>query len=155
MIFPDLDVVVVTTGQGWCRLGTLVDLVLASVKSDLAIPADPASAKLLADKIDNVSTEKPTSVGAASKLTATISGRMYRFPPSQVNVKSLSLSLADAQPHYELEFYNGHRFSGPIGLDGLYRTGKPTYLQDLGVSRVYALKGSWRDDSTFVIDRHV
>jgi hypothetical protein len=77
----------------------------------------------------------------------------------------VSLSLADPQPHYELEFYNSppssfllsisfnHRFSGPIGLDGVHRTGKPTSLQGLGVTGVYALKGSWRDDSTFVIDR--
>lgn len=96
---------------------------------------------------------------------ATISGKVYRFPPNEINVKSLSLILVDPQPHYEIEAYardatkSDPRFTGPIGLDGLYRKGELTrhglagWLE--GVPRVNAVKGTWQDDHTFVIDRLV
>ena len=74
-------------------------------------------------------------------------------------MKSLSLILTDPQPHYDLETNgrdtteSGPRFTGPIGLDGLYRKGEPTYLQALAICGVNAVKGTWQDDHTFVIDR--
>jgi CubicO group peptidase (beta-lactamase class C family) len=165
MIFPDLDIVAVTTGRGSFQLGELADFISSSVKSDTALPADAASANLLANKIRDVSTEKPTEVGATPEIAAIISGKMYRFPPNPINVKSLSLILTDPQPHYDMEAYArdttkaGSRFAGPIGLDGLYRKGEPTHhgfgerLE--GVPRVNAVKGIWQHDHTFVIDRLV
>src|SRR5882724_4148865 len=165
MIFPDLDIVAVTTARGSFQLGELADFISSSVKSDTALPADAASANLLANKIRDVSTEKPTEVGATPEIAAIISGKMYRFPPNPINVKSLSLILTDPQPHYDIEAYArdatkaGSRFAGPIGLDGLYRKGEPTHhgfgerLE--GVPRVNAVKGIWQDDHTFVIDRLV
>jgi CubicO group peptidase (beta-lactamase class C family) len=88
MVFPDLDVVAVTTGRDNYPLSKLADYISSSVKSDTALPADAASAKLLADKIVDVSTEKPTEVGPTSKMAAIISGKVYRFPPNEINVKS-------------------------------------------------------------------
>ena len=78
MIFPDLNVVAVTTGRAGWPLGELADYISNSVKSDTALPADEASAKLLADKILDVSTEKPTGVGPTPKMAASISGKVYR-----------------------------------------------------------------------------
>ena len=48
---------------------------------------------------------------------------------------------------------SGPRLTGPIGLDGLYRKGEPTYLQGLGIRAINVVKGTWQDDHTFVIDR--
>jgi hypothetical protein len=51
------------------------------------------------------------------------------------------------------------KFTGPLGLDGLYQKGELTHhgLADRleGVPRVNAVKGAWQDDHTFVIDRLV
>jgi hypothetical protein len=105
MVFPDLDVVAVTTARDNHNFGEFAGFISRSVKSDTALPADAASAKLLADKICDVSTEKPTEVGPDPKLAATISGKIYRFPPNEINVKSLSLILVDPQPHYKIEAY--------------------------------------------------
>jgi hypothetical protein len=58
MIFPDLDVVAVTTGHKGYQLSEFADAVSGSVKSDTAIPADAAGEKLLANKILDVSTDK-------------------------------------------------------------------------------------------------
>ena len=165
IVFPDLDVVAVTTARDSHNFGEFANFIFSSVKSDTALPADAASAKLLADKIRDVSTEKPTEMSPAAKLAAAISGKVYRFPPNEINVKSLSLILIDPQPHYEIEAYargatkSDPRFTGPIGLDGLYRKGELTrhglagWLE--GVPRVNAVKGTWQDDHTFVIDRLV
>jgi hypothetical protein len=48
----------------------LADFISSSVKSDTALPADAASANLLANKICDVSTEKPTEVGATPEIAA-------------------------------------------------------------------------------------
>jgi CubicO group peptidase (beta-lactamase class C family) len=165
IVFPDLDVVMVKTSRRWCRLDRLADLVSGSVKSDTSLPADAASAKLLANKILDVSTEKPTEVGPTSKMAAIVSGKVYRFPPNEINLRSLSLILTGPQPHYDIETYerhttkSGERFSGPIGLDGLYRKGEIVYhgvdTRFEGLPRVNAVKGTWQGDHAFVIDRLV
>jgi hypothetical protein len=164
-----LDVVAVTTGRANFSLNEIADLISRSVKSDTSLTADAASVKLLADKILDVSTEKPTKVGPTSKIAGMISGRAYRFPPNETNVKSLSLILTDPHPHYDIETYvqgktkPGPKFTGPIGLDGLYRKGELTY-QDTsnpffgGSSMVHvvnAVKGTWVEDDSFVVDWRV
>jgi hypothetical protein len=140
----------------------LAGYISSSVKSDTALPPDAASANLLANKILDGSTEKPTGVGGTPGMAAIISGKVYRFPPNAINVQSLSLILTDPQPHYDMQTYgrdttkSGPRFTGPIGLDGLYRKGQLTdYGFDGrigGFPRINAVKGTWQDDHTFVID---
>jgi CubicO group peptidase (beta-lactamase class C family) len=58
MVFSNLDVVAVTTGRENYRLGKLADSISRSVKSDTVLPVDSEGAKLLANKILDVSTEK-------------------------------------------------------------------------------------------------
>ena len=70
-----------------------------------AIPANEASAKQLADKIVDLSTEKPSEVDSPSKMAALISGKVYRFPPNEINLKSLSLILVGPQAQYKMEAY--------------------------------------------------
>jgi hypothetical protein len=134
------------------------------VKSDTALPSDPARAKLLANKILDVSTEKPTEVGSTSTLAALISGKVYRFAPNPLNVKSLSLVLTNPQPHYDMEIYvtdaieSDPKITDPIGLDGLYLKGELNHIfsgRFEGAPRVNAVKGSWQGDHTFVIHRQV
>jgi CubicO group peptidase (beta-lactamase class C family) len=58
MVFSNLDVVAITTGRENYRLGELADSISRSVKSDMVLPVDSAGAKLLANKILDVSTGK-------------------------------------------------------------------------------------------------
>jgi len=155
----------VKTSRRGYRLDRLADLVSGSVKSDTSLPADAAGAKLLTNKILEVSTEKSTEVGPTSKMAAIVSGKIYRFPPNEINLRSLSLILTGPQPHYDIETYDrdttkpGERFSRPIGLDGLYRKGEMVYhgvdTRFEGLPRVNAVKGTWQGDHAFVIDRLV
>jgi hypothetical protein len=154
MVLPQLDSVAVMTARNFCPFGRLADAISGAVKSDSALPPDPAGANLLASKIREIATEKATEVGAVSELASVVSGRVYKFPANALNVKSLSLTF-DANPRYDLEIYvrdqirPSFRFSGPIGLDGLYRKSEPT------ASGIFATKGKWLNGSTFEIERQV
>jgi CubicO group peptidase (beta-lactamase class C family) len=147
MVLPDRDMVAVMTARNFCPFGKMADMISGAVKSETALPPNPAGSALLADEIRDISTEKPSAVGATSDIASVISGKTYQFPGNALNVKSLSLNLTGSNPHYDLEIYQPPlRFSGPIGLDGLYRKGEPT---PLGVS---AVRGAWSNPNTFAID---
>lgn len=152
MVLPDSDIVAAMTARDFCPFRKIADDIAGAVKSESALPANPDAALLLAKEITDISTEKPTKVGATSEIASTISGKTYKFPDNALNVKSLSLFLTDAHPRYELEIYTHYSINpsisinGPIGLDGLYRKGSPTVLG------VPAVKGSWLDGRTFVVD---
>ena len=162
MVFPDLDIVAVTTARGNYSLSEFADLVTAAVRSDTELAGNPAGAKLLANKLLAASTQKSTEVGPASSLSAAISGKVYKFPPNGLRIKSLSLFLADAWPHYDLETYPrgataSLKFSGPIGFDGHYQNGELVYhgFSDRfeGSPRVTAAKGTWQGENTLLIRR--
>jgi hypothetical protein len=161
MVFPELDVVAVTTGRDSYPLSKLADYIFTSVKSDTALASDAVSANLLADKVIDVLTEKRTEVGPTQEMASIISGKLYRFPPNPIKVKSLSLILTDPLPRNDVEMYaddatkSGPRCSGPIGLDGLYRKGEPTCPEALAIRQVNAVKGTWQDGHIFVVDRLV
>lgn len=149
MVLPDRDVVAVLTAKDFCPFGRTADMIAGAVKSEAALPPDAAGAKRLADALHDISTEKPTAVGVTPALASAISGKSYKFSSDALNL-TMSLQLADANPRFDLEInapgINALKFSGPIGLDGLYRRGQPTAF---GVG---AFKGMWSDDHTFVID---
>lgn len=152
MVLPGPDVVAVMTARDFCPFAKMADLVSGAVKSNTALPLDPMGASLLADAVSRVSTEKPTEVGVTPDIAAIISGKVYKFPENALDIKSLSLALAGANPGYELEIYThdpakpSTKLAGPIGLDGLYRK------TELTASGVRAVKGTWLDQHTFAID---
>jgi CubicO group peptidase (beta-lactamase class C family) len=147
MVFPERDMVAVTTARDFCPFGKLADMISGAVKSETALPPNPASSTLLVDEIRDLSTEKTSAVGATPEIASMISGKTYKFPGNALNIKSLSLNLTGPNPHYDLELYHPPlEFSGPVGLEGLYRKGAPTAF---GVS---AVKGTWSNANTFAID---
>ncbi len=153
MVLPELDIVAVTTARDFCPFGKLADLISGAVKSQAALPPDPAGATLLANAIRNISDEKPAETGATPEIASAVSGKTYKFPSNILNVKSLSLTFAEPQPRYDLEIYPQDqtrpslKFSGPVGLDGLYRKGEPT------ASGIVATRGKWLDGHTLVVER--
>ena len=153
MVLPRLDIVAVTTARDFCPLGKLADIISEAVKSETALPPDPAGANLLANKIREISTEKATEVGVTSEVASAVSGKQYKFSANALNLKSLSLTFADPGPRYDLELYARDqtqpplRLGGPIGFDGLYRKSEPT------ASGIFATKGKWLNGSTLEIER--
>ena len=90
-------------------------------------------------------------------MAAIISGRVYRFPPNEINVKSLSLILVDrsyittsrdtavTRPNLIPDLWGRSDWMDYI------EKGEPTYVQALAIRGVYAVKAE--DDH--VCDRSV
>lgn len=157
VVFPDLDIVVVTTARQQVRYRALIDAVSSAVKSATAIPPNPDAAKQLADAIKDAAVEKPTPVGPTPEIASSISGKTYKFPDNDVGLKSFALDLTDPRPHFEVEFSlrypagSSVRYRQPIGLDGFYRKGAQK-LSDPGIGHVTEARGTWLNGQTFVID---
>ena len=119
------------------------------------MPPNSAAQALLAASIKKAATEQASPVGPAPELAKTLSGKSYRLSDNDLHVKAFSLNLVDPDPSWEYTIDTQRldrptaRFAGPIGLDGLFRKGAP---QAYGVD---AVKGSWVDDHTFVVERRI
>jgi hypothetical protein len=77
MVFPKLDIVAVTTSRNYCSFSKMANDIAGAVKSETALPPDPAAAGLLARKIAEIATEKPSAVGATPEAAAkAVNGRV-------------------------------------------------------------------------------
>jgi len=131
-----------TPGYG---LSAVLDRLKAAVKSETALPEDPASLALLADKTKEVTQEARTQSAGSSPLASAISGKVYRLQPNRLRLGSFTFTFENGAATYAFEV-NGQRYGGPIGLDGLYGVGG---RRPYGKS---AAKGRWLDDKTFQVE---
>ena len=160
VVFPDLDVVAVTTARKQLRLRALIDDVTGAIKSESALPPSPDATKQLANAIKDAATEKPTAIGPTPEIAAAISGKTYKFSDNDLGLKSFRLDLTDPRPYFEVEVSlrypagSSVRYRQPIGLDGLYRKGAPK-LSDPAAGHITQAKGRWLNGQTFVIDAPV
>ena len=154
-VMPRLDIVVVTTGAGEPAplddpIAGEIDMVAAAVKSDAPLPPNAAAQALLANRVQDAATEKPSPVGDMPDIANTISGKVYRFPDNPLRLSTFCLNLVGPNPSYAYETKTGRadapvrRFEGPIGLDGVYRTGASSR------QGITAAKGAWSYDGSFV-----
>jgi len=157
LVLPKLDVVAVMTGalkDGYVPTTDLIDGIAGTIKSDASLPPNSAGQSLLAASIQKAATERASPFGATPELAKTISGRSYRLQDNDLHVKAFSLNLVGPNPSWEYTIATERldrptaRFAGPIGLDGLFRKASTPYGID-------AVKGSWLDDHTFVVERRI
>jgi len=152
MVLPDRDIVAAMTARDFCSFRKMADEISGAVKSEAALPVNPDAAMQLANVLSDISIEKPTEIGPTPELASAISGKTYRFPGNALDIKSFSLSLNDSRPGYAIEIDTHNpanpviNMRGPIGLDGLYRKSE---LTSFGLR---AVKGSWVNKDTFVMD---
>jgi hypothetical protein len=156
-VFPDLDIVAVTTARKYVRYSALIDGVFGAVRSRSALPPNPNAVEALANAIKDAAVEKPTAVGPTPEIASAISGKAYKFPNNYLGLRSLTLFLTDPHPRFELEIYSHYptgpsgTYEVPIGLDGLYRKGSP-WLFNPNPGKTPSAKGTWLNGQTFVID---
>lgn len=157
VVMPALDIVAVFTGASRYSnaLGVpsvpaygfdaVLGPLMAAVKSDTALPEDPAASAALASAVERVALEARTQESGSSPLASAISGKVYRLKPNALRAGSFSLTFGGDAAAYAYET-DGQRFGGPIGLDGLYRVGG---RRPYGPS---AAKGMWLDERTFHLE---
>lgn len=158
LVLPKLDVVAVMTGvmpdDEFYPLGRLIDDISRAVKSDTPLPPDPVAQSLLAASIRAAATEKPSPIGGTPELAKTVSGKTWQLAKNELDAKSFSLNLVGENPSWEIITNTGkpdnptERFSGSLGLDGMFRKSPAYYGTD-------AVKGRWINARTFVVERRI
>jgi len=156
-VFPDLDIVAVTTARKYVSFRALIDGVLHATRSGSALPPNPNAVEVLANAIKDAAVEKPTPIGQTPEIASAISGKAFKFPDNYLGLMSLTLFLTDPHPHFEFEIYSHYptgpsgTYQVPIGLDGFYRKGSP-WLFNPNPGKIPAAKGTWLNGQTFLID---
>ncbi|MDQ6640137.1 MAG: beta-lactamase family protein [Pseudomonadota bacterium] len=147
IVLPDADIVAVVTGKRNYPFLPLIDALVAAAAAKTALPADAAGNARLAERVRAAAIEKPAPVGPASPLAQGISGKVWRFEPNPIGLRSLMLDLSAAEPRFRADFESPRaeaprRIEGPIGLDGVSRSHQAGAL-------LLAVKGRWLGDDTF------
>ena len=156
-VFPDLDIVAVTTARKYVSYRALINGVFDAVRSRSTLSPNLNAVEALANAIQDGAVEKPTSVGPTPEIAAAVSGKTYKFPDNYLGLRSLTLFLTDPHPRFEFEIHSHYAtgpsgtYEVPIGLDGLYRKGS-SWLFNPNPGKIPAAKGTWLNGQTFVID---
>ena len=151
IVLPDVNMVAVVTGHRRSPFVPLIDRLTAAARSASALPADAAAVAHLAARIQDAARDKPTEVGPASPMAATVSGKSYRFGPNPFGLRSLKLDLTPATAGYEVVLDRSRarlpdaRVSGPLGLEGTFR------INENNSGPLWAVKGRWLADNRFQI----
>lgn len=158
VVMPGLDIVAVFTGArrysnvngvpsvpGY-RFDAVLGRLKAAVKSDAALADDPEASAALAGAVARVAQEARTPAGKpSSPMAPRVSGKVYRLAANELRLQSFALTFAGDAASYAYE-YEGGRYGGPIGFDGLYKVGGQ---RPFGTG---AAKGTWLDDRTFRLE---
>jgi hypothetical protein len=88
-------------------------------------------------------------------LAKAISGKRFELEKNELKVKTFTLNFFDSDSSWEITTDTGkpdrptERFSGLMGLDGIFRKSPPAYY---GIN---AARGRWLNEHTFAIERRI
>ncbi|QPF84344.1 serine hydrolase [Bradyrhizobium genosp. L] len=159
LVLPKLDIVAVMTGvlrdDEYYAVPRLIDDISNAVKSETALPADPIAESLLTVAIRQAATERPSALGGTPELAKTVSGRTYRIDNNDLHVKTFALNFVGSDSSWTITTETGkpdhpeQQFTGPMGLDGTFRTSAPAFY---GIN---AVRGRWLNEHTFALERRI
>jgi CubicO group peptidase (beta-lactamase class C family) len=147
-VLPTKNLVVAITG-GAFEPGEIGAFILKSMRSDTALPENPAATRRLAKAVD-AADEPPRSNPATSlpSISREISGKRYVLDDNLLGWRAITFDFARPDAAVaRLEFVDGRVEKRLVGLDAVPRL-SPAGRFGLPV----AVQGSWTDASTFVLD---
>jgi CubicO group peptidase (beta-lactamase class C family) len=152
-VLPSKKVIVVFTGGNF-EPGNVGKFLLAAIQSENPLPANPSAVARLEDSVNQATmAPQPKRVPAPPPMASRISGKAFEFGQNPAGLKELALTFnPGGEASVRLAFAD-HRFTDtpvserPVGLDGVPRI-SPHGRCDLPVG----IKGSWKDDQTFLLD---
>ena len=122
VVWPEREVVAVFTGRGTDVRGDIAPLLVAALKSDDALPANPDGYARLEEAIANA--KEPPEAQAVPELpplAEEVSGRTYRLEANQFDVRCVSLRFDSPEDVlFNLSVGEGV-FELPVGMDGVPR----------------------------------
>ena len=151
-VFPDLDMVVVTTGNGgsdYAVIGDLLDFyILPAAESETPLPANPDGLALLESSIQQAAAApQPEAVSPLPEIAQQVSGQTYVLDANPLGLMSVSFTFQDgeAEALLNLSLVDGNQVEWLIGLDNVFRISPGLY----GLPT--AVRGGWESDNVFVI----
>jgi len=155
-VFPDKDMVVVTTGGGgrdqYGVLETLLtSYIIPAVESKTPLPANPNEVALLESRIRQTAAQPDARpVPPLSDIARTVSGKTYVMDANPLGISGVSLNFQDENEALCLiSFGDIFQLEVKVGLDDVFRFSSG-YPRNPGLPA--AAKGVWESDSTFVIE---
>ncbi|MEO6036090.1 MAG: serine hydrolase [Verrucomicrobiota bacterium] len=145
-VWPDKDMVLVFTGGGF-EPGVLAKFILKALKSDVSLPANPAAAERLKQKIDAASRPPaPEKLPKLPTMARRISGKSYALSSNGLDLSALRLQFTRSSNAAVKLTRLGQELNCPVGLDGIER-----FSTDTLISLPFATKGRWLTEDTFFL----
>lgn len=148
-VFPELNLIVVTTGGGFEWNDIVPLLVPAMANTTQPLPSNSSGTKQLDETLRAIL--QPPAAQAVHPLPETayaISGKTYAFPFSPLDIKTIRFSFDDSpEAKLAVSFYSQPDRDLLVGLDGVYR------IYPIGEHNLpLGLRGSWIDLETFLFE---
>ncbi len=151
-VFPDLDMVVVTTGNGGADYAVIADLldsyILPAAESETPLAANPDGVALLESSVQQAAAApQPEPVPPLPEIALQASGKTYMLEANPYGLLSASLIFREgrADALLNLNLIDGNQVEWLIGLDNVFRISPGMYGLPV------AVMGGWKSDNVFVL----
>jgi len=150
-VFPDLDMVVVTTGDGGSD-GMIAKLlnsyIFPAAESETSLSANPDGVALLESSVQQVAAApQPEPVPPLPGIAHQVSGQTYVLDENPLGLVSASFTFQEGATDalLNLSFIDGNQAEWLIGLDSVFRISPGLYGLPV------AVMGGWESDNVFVL----
>ena len=151
-VFPDLDMVVVTTGNGGSDYAVIANLlnsyILPAAESETPLPANPDAVALLRSSVQQAAAApQPEPMPPLPEIARQASGQTYVLDDNPLGLLTASFTFreGEADALLNLSLDNGNQVEWLIGLDNVFRISPGLYGLPV------AVMGGWESDNVFVL----
>jgi CubicO group peptidase (beta-lactamase class C family) len=154
IVLPEEDIVAVVTAshamslQSPSFIEVVHELILPAVKSEKQLPENRQAQRDLAERIGKFASPSRVLPSPPPATASRVSGRRIALDVNPLGIRAARLVFGPDAATLDL-FMGKSTLSLPIGLDGIYRKGKPTE------KGIHASRGRWEGERTFVIQSRV
>lgn len=147
-VMPDLDIIVVTTGDIGYQMvfnNGLTDYVIQAVQSDTALPASTVGTQRLQQLLDMSGHPAPLAIDPLPELAAEINGKTYKLAANQPGWTSISLTFDNPDQAVLHLTLADRTYDLPVGLDGVFRVSEQPVIPGgmLWHTVPWFIKGRW------------
>jgi hypothetical protein len=148
-VFPDLNLIVVTTGGGfeWNEIVPL--LATALVDQENTLPANPAGVGRLEAALASIAAPPdPQPVPPLPETARRISGQTFSFDTNPLSIETVRLSFnGTAEADLQVTLAGQPAVQFKVGLDGVFRLSPQG---EYGLPQ--GMRGRWLDAETFLLE---
>lgn len=148
IVWPVKDIVLVTTGGGF-EFGVLAAMLKRALRTDVALPDNPAGVKRLQKAISIAAESRDTKRTAIPLPTraAEIDSVVYRIDSNVLGLRSIQLRFNDDSTAAAEIGWRDQALNVPVGVDGAFR-----FATDPQTDGPVAGRGRWMDTDAFQLE---